>query len=454
MAAELSHAIDLFMHKNRTSFFDDDSIAAGVIAPLGPRPALEPDSYSWDLQKKCRPMFPAFQYMNRKLAERGLSVALIISEQEPFVIPVWPLARKTQQLLLKIVRKACTRFNLGPSWLTSLATYSSKKDLSRIFDQHTPNSYIVRRSIVQHEVIYSEDGLTLLTIDHIYTFKQLLLTLSKKDWVPHSRASCLSSCVHLLHRINEVYTDPKISRGYLARVYKELEFCQDSWEEVNGTYGLNYCSANIKDVTMLEPDYATLSGLVYEEDGSNDADATELPDTSTPRQQSSLSDLTSPIANIDLSTLESWEPEQPKEDDDIISPLTLTYPAIKRPSSVPESPLEYQNSCSPVKQRPPNSCENRKSHSPLSPLSEYTADADAWEEEVPGALKMLDALSDDVPAALQTKSSRCSGGSDPLQSPFEYVKQWVESWSTSTAPEPVCANCHDIIPLARRFTVL
>ncbi len=451
MAAELSHAIDLFMHRDRTSFFDDDSIAAGVIAPLDPRPALKPDSYSWDLQTTCKPMLPAFQYINRKLAERELSVALIISEHEPFVIPIWPLARKAQLILAKIVRKACSRFDLSPSWLTALAAHSNKRDLPRIFDQYQPDSYIVRRSIVQHEVIYSEEGLTLLSIDHIYTFKQLLCTLSKKDWVPHARDVCLSSCVHLLHRINEIYTDPKLSRGYIARVYKELEFHQETWEEVNSTYSLNYCSASIKDVTMLEPDYSALTDIALDwEHDSNNPEATELPDTSTPRQRSSTEDLISPIATVDLSTLDSWERE-PLLEKDIISPLTLTYPSIKPPSSVPESPLEYRTSWAPreTTPRPQNTSGTRKSHSPLSPLSED--EADAWDDELPGALEMLDSWDDDVPAPLRNVDSR---GSDPLQSPFEYVRQWVESWSTSIAPEPVCTHCHDLMPVGRRFTVM
>lgn len=448
--AELSHAIDLFMHSDRTSFFDDDSIAAGVIAPLDPRPALEPDSFSWDLPTTCRPMLPAFQYISHKLHERELSVALIISEHEPFVIPVWPLARKAQLILSKIVRKACARFDLSPSWLTALAAHSNKRDFSRIFDQYRPDSYIVRRSIVQHEVVFSEEGLTLLNIDHIYTFKQLLCTLSKKDWVPHARDVCLSSCVHLLHRINEVYTDPKVSRGYIARVYKDIEFNRGSWEEVNSAYSLNYCSASIKDVTMLEPDYTALTDITLDwERDSSDREATELADTSTPRQGSSTEDLISPIATVDLSTLNSWE-EKPLLENDIISPLTLKYPGIRPPSSVPESPLEYRTPWSPVIPRPLNTSDTRKSYSPMSPLSEDDANADAWDEAVPGALDILDSWDDDVPASLKNVNSR---GSDPLQSPFEYVKQWVESWSTSS-PEQVCANCHDIMPMARRFTVV
>lgn len=63
----------------------------------------------------------------------------------------------------------------------------------------------------------------------------------------------------------------------------------------------------------------------------------------------------------------------------------------------------------------------------------------------------IDSWDDDtVPAPWNAVGER---GSDPLQSPFEYVRQWVESWSTSVAPGAVCANCHDSEPLVRRFTL-
>ncbi|MCJ1277325.1 hypothetical protein MMC21_005137 [Puttea exsequens] len=475
MAAELSHAIDLFLYKDRTSFFDDDSIAAGVIAALEPRPELEDLPFAWDFQTTCKPLQPALQYISRKLAEKELSVALIISDQEPFVIPVWPLPRKSQLILAKIVRKACSKFSTSSSWLTALAAHPHRRDSPQIFDQYKPDSYVIRRSIVQNETNFSEEGLTILSIDYIYTLKQLLVTLSKKDWIPRARDVHLSSCVHLLHRINEIYTDPKVSRGYIKRVYKEIDFHKEAWEEVNSAHNLAYCSASIRDVTTLEPDYTALSDIVLDwerSSSSNGQTASELPDTSTPRQRSSTEemispiapqqrssteDLISPIATVDMSTVDSWENELLRESE-IISPITVTYPGIKKPSSIPESPIEYwpnhlsSRSSNPfLRSLPANPTnitpqEMRKVPSPLSSLSEI----DAEETEIPAALDIIKSYSDDVPAPLKTVESR---DSDPLQSPFEYVKQWVESWSTSVAPGAVCANCHDLMPVGRRFTL-
>ena len=208
-------------------------------------------------------MTPALQYISHKLTERELSVALIVSDHEPYVIPVWPLPKKSQLILAKIIRKACSKYKLEPSWLTALASFSNKC-LPKVFDAHRPDDYIVRRSIGQNEVVFSEEGLTLLSIDHTYTFKQLLLTLSKKDWVPHARDVCLSSCVHILNHINEVYTDPKVLKGYLARVFKEVDFKQEEYEEVCSAHSANYCFASIKDVTTVEPVYTALSDIALD----------------------------------------------------------------------------------------------------------------------------------------------------------------------------------------------
>jgi len=451
---ELSHAINLFLHKDRTSYFDDDSIASGTIAPFDSQPALaEPPSFKWDLQSTGTPLIPTFKYISDKLHQRELSVALIISEQEPYIIPVWPLPRKSQIILAQIVRKAVKKFSLQPSWLTALASASNKR-LPKIFDAHRPDSYIVRRSIVQHEVIFSEEGLTLLAIDHIYTFKQLLCTLSKKDWVPHARDVCLSSCVHLLQRINEVYTDPRISSGYLSRVYKDVDFRKDFYKEVTSAYGVNYCTANIKDVTTLEPDYTALCDMGLDVEIESKVEPTnepnvvaELPDSSSSH---SNDELISPIAEVDLSILDTWQDPNPEEILDIISPLTVRYPTIQQPSDLPESPLEPD---APWKSAVPKRLKTRRASTLPTISSPSSQKAEASLADVPTPRRIVESWASDIPSPLKAVESRSSG--EP-KSPFEYVRSWVEGWSTA-APRVLCENCHEVavqpLTFPRRFTM-
>lgn len=538
MTVQLSHAIDLFLHKNRVSFFDDDAIAAGSIAPLHSRPALAAPCFHWDLHTTCMPMLPAFQYISRKLAKRGLSVHLIISDHDPYAIPVWQLPKTAQLILAKIVRKACSKFNLSPSFLTALASYSSKKDLPRIFDTYRPDSYVVRRSILQNDVIFNGEGLTLLSIDYIYTFKQLLCTLSKKDWLPGARDVCLSSCVYLLHRINQIYTNPKASKGYMTRVYTQTQFQCSAYEEVCSAYTEHFCTASIKDVTTLEPDFSALADLSLDWDSDSSPTAAELPDTSPPPAHPSHTfqeDLISPIAALDLSTLQTWESPSSTHLEHI-SPLTYTYPSIPKPSPPPLTTNHSNRSdlLSPVSTIPPDperwatavsrplspkATWKSYSESALSPMDdiktsewEFNEDkkdqwdfdvddeasedeieaaewidefpappqireirlederrveqslpqeesiwksneAEAWNPDEEAARDIVESWICDIPAPLKTTESQ--GSEDTLQaSPLEYVKAWVESWSSEPrATGMICTTCHGKVTVERRVTV-
>ena len=438
-ALELSHAIDLFLHKDRTSYFDSDATESVISQDTTTFPAVVP-SFHWDLRTTCKPLLPAFQYISHKLYQRELSVALIISDHEPYVIPVWPLPRKSQLVLAKIVRKACKKFALPPSWLTAVASVSNKY-LPKVFEAYQPDSYIVRRSIVQNEIIFSDEGLTLLSMDNIYTFKQLLRTLSKPDWVANSRDVCLSSCVHLLQRINEVYTDPKLSKGYLARVYKEVEFKQEAYEEVTSTFSTNHCTASIRDVTMLEPDYTALMGMALDWESEDDKGAAELPDTSTSADHSYESDHPiSPIETVDLSVLDSWETEAPPPTD-MISPLErVKYPLIRQPSSVRESLIDPMAPWSfPV---PPPLRTRRSQQMTERPKAAVPALASA-------PLLQPERRLFEGESRLAEKPTEAWTSSEVMQSPM----RWLDSWSTN-APSLLCQNCHDTInfDVGRRFT--
>ena len=450
-ALELSHAIDLFLYRDRTSYFDSDateSIISQDTSAHPPEIPPAPPSFQWDLRTTCKPLLPAFQYISHKLHQRELSVALIISEHEPYVIPVWPLPRKSQLLLAKIVRKACKKFGLQPSWLTAVASLANKC-LPKIFEVYKPDSYIVRRSILQNEIIFSDEGLTLLSMDNIYTFKQLLCTLSKPDWVANSRDVCLSSCVHLLRRINEVYTDPKMSKGYLARVYKEVEFMEEAFDEVTAAISTNYCTASIRDVTALEPDYTALMGMALDWDSDDDGrDAAELPDTSTTLDHSYPSDQTiSPIETVDLSMLDSWETEAPPPTD-IISPLEkIRYPSVRRPTSERESLVDPMAPWSfplppPLRTRGSRQMTER----PKKPMGDEIHPPPASAPLLLQNPERRRIRSDGDAAAKQAESWTSS---EVMHSPL----RWLESWSTN-APSLLCQNCHDTInfDVGRRFT--
>lgn len=302
--------------------------------PAEPQNCSQPVTYQWDLQETCKPLSPAFDYISSQLAQESLSIHLIVSDQSPFVIPVWDLPLKSQITLCGIVRKACRIFNVAPRWMTALASLP-EKDLPRIFGAYRADDYLVRRSMLQREVVYSSDGLTLLSIDHIFTLKQLLCTLSKKGWVAASRESCLASCVRLLHRIHSVYTGKPASAAYIERVYKDIPFHDDELEEVVTEYNARYCTASIYDLSF-QPDYASIH---FEgEDGSSASEAQELPDSSVPstdRNTKVSDELVSPM-DVELDMVRVWESvalSSPNPDYALASPVSVFYPSVQKPAS-------------------------------------------------------------------------------------------------------------------------
>ena len=212
----------------------------GVSEDRRNNPSQDSSFCHWDTQSTCIPMFPAFRYISRKLAQRKLYIALIVTDYGQCIMPAWPIPRSSQTVLTKVVRKACEKFHFGSSWMTALGATSGKRGSIDFFDINRFDPYLIHRSLIQNEVIFGGDGLTLLSVDHIYTFKHFLGVLSSISWVPLSRMACLASCIELLRRINIVYTGRKPLQGYFLRVYTEVKINQATLEEVCAAYTSKY----------------------------------------------------------------------------------------------------------------------------------------------------------------------------------------------------------------------
>lgn len=298
-------------------------------------PAQEPPFCHWDTQSSSIPMFPAFRYISHKLAEKNLYIALIVVDYGQGIMPAWSIPRSAQIILTKIVRKACLKFHLGPSWMTALGERSGKRSSKDFFDVNRFDPYLIHRSLIQHEVIFGGEGLTLLSIDHIYTFKHFLGVLSSISWVPLSRVVCLASCIELLHRINTIYTGRKPLRGYFIRVYPDIKVNEATLDEVCTTYNLRHSGSGTPGVPKEGED----GGPVIEEN--------VLPDTESPTVVRNDIDpgmvgvpiefeLPKFIVDIDSHTSSPWGSDNLSPEDRF--PI-VTYPRIRSVSDVPVCPL-------------------------------------------------------------------------------------------------------------------
>lgn len=308
--------------------------------------------HHWDTQATFIPMFPALRYISRKLIARKLYIALIVTDYGQNIMPAWPIPRSAQITFTRIVIKACQRFRFGASWMNALASTAGKRGCSKnFFDINRFDPYLIHRSLIQHEVIFGGEGLTLLSVDHIYTFKHFVSVLSRINWVPLSRVVCLTACIELLHRINSVYTGQKPLKGYFIRIYKDVDINVGTLDEICKEYDAKYGSKLVSQAAESLPpkdiDAPELNSIPPRTDSPTVADEVPVPRIKSPTI--AISDFPLPPQKnktvIELSTQLEIAAELPSH------PLSISEPP-PQPLALPkfisdiESPISSASSSS------------------------------------------------------------------------------------------------------------
>ena len=312
------------------------SIPSPCFATLPSPPPLP--SYHWDLLTPSPYLIETYSYISRKLSAQNLSLTLIISDRSPFLIPLGPLPRQTLQILRRIIRKALTKYPLpedetrrGSEWMTYLTSLPISP-LAAALREYSPESYLVHRSLLQDQRIHTSEGLNLLSIDYIHTFKTLICTLAKPKWVSEpARVTCLASCVRLYHRIKCIYTGKPVNPGYVERVYPEIPFHVDTLDEVACAYNTKYCTATINEV-QFEPDWCAAAAAAEDDDEEEELNCAELPE-----RQESTSFLVSPVAKSRRAPSPNFSFEDTVEAQNA-NPLGISYPRVQAPSSSASTP--------------------------------------------------------------------------------------------------------------------
>ncbi|PLB47149.1 hypothetical protein P170DRAFT_362958 [Aspergillus steynii IBT 23096] len=183
-------------------------------------PPLSPD-FTFDSETLPASSLPALEYISSKLQQKMMHVTLLVGRGKPYptgtpsdlmVIPISPLDPTSTRILHRTVAKGAAKFSLGQSWTDALARAQ--------YERHA-NEYLIQQSIMQNEVVFSREGLTLLNVDRIYTFKRRLCILSSKG--PHVEDEYVGSCVKLLHRTIQDFQGRPFSKAFFHRVYEQLD---------------------------------------------------------------------------------------------------------------------------------------------------------------------------------------------------------------------------------------
>jgi hypothetical protein len=227
----------------------------GIYVPNSPRtltndmisPPLSPE-FSFDSETIIPSILPAMEYVSCKLQQRMMHVTLLVGRGKPYptgqpsdlmVIPVTPLEPQSSRLLERSLAKASRKFSLGTSWTDALGRSQYERQA---------NECLVKQSILQNEVVFSQEGLTLLNMDRIYTFKRRMCILSNR---PFSRSDdqSMTSCIQLLHRIVGDYQGRPFSKAFFHRVYEQLDIPDEQLTAVATAYKSMYK----KDAIIIPP---------------------------------------------------------------------------------------------------------------------------------------------------------------------------------------------------------
>jgi len=171
------------------------------------------------------------------------------------------LSPKAARYLHDTVTKASKKYSLGSGWLSTPSSPSSPT-----------SSDLIRRSLQQNDVLFSNEGLTLLSLDRVYTFKLALSTYSRL--LAHT-VTCTSSTVQrrenkareklaLTAAVDELrlliltQNGRRISKSYLLRSYDHLSVSLTSLSAINKTY--KSCFSGDHPIMGLEVDPEFRSG--------------------------------------------------------------------------------------------------------------------------------------------------------------------------------------------------
>lgn len=221
----------------------------GVYVPNSPRSVtsdmisspLSAD-FNFDTETLTPSIIPALEYISSKLQQKTRHVTLLVGRGKPYptgqpsdliVIPSAPLEPSVHRALARIFAKAALKFSLGQSWSDALA---------RSQHERSANKYLIERSILQNEVVFSREGLTLLNVDRIYTFKRRLCILSTSNSTAANprRDSYVGSCVRLLHRTIQDFNGRPFSKAFFHRVYEQLDVDDSLLSHVADVYKKQY----------------------------------------------------------------------------------------------------------------------------------------------------------------------------------------------------------------------
>jgi hypothetical protein len=120
------------------------------------------------------------------------------------------------------VQRAQKLFNLNTNWVNTTLDRSISADI---------RESVIERTLLQNDIVFSSEGLTLFALDHCYALKSTLDKLSRGSW-----DASFSDAVDILRRLVYISRGRAMTRGYIRQCYSKMEVTDNMLLRLNSEY--------------------------------------------------------------------------------------------------------------------------------------------------------------------------------------------------------------------------
>ncbi|KAI5793037.1 hypothetical protein EDC01DRAFT_615636 [Geopyxis carbonaria] len=260
----------------------------------------------------------ALDYVSRELRRRKQHIHLVLSGEALSclqlktrntcrtlsILIATRLSSKGLGILARAVQKATKKFSLGANWFNINCAVANGMDSPLPSPSPVPKHQqfckddLIHRSLIQNDVLYTTEGLTIVAVDHCYALKASLVAVTNSYY--GARSSSLDDPLATLSYMVQFSRGRPLTRGYIRRCYPHLEVEDSLLLRLNSEYEAMF---GTRGVVGLNDEY-----LGWRREGMNwspemDEYTRELA-TNLHRRRTSIDSDTTPV-----SPVYNWEPE-------------------------------------------------------------------------------------------------------------------------------------------------
>lgn len=190
----------------------------------------------------------AFEYISKHLIRHGIHLTLVVtgralsvlrfrstlSTTSVSLLQTTPITKRELRVLSHYVHKASLKFGFSESWIHN-----------SLESTYTPEEVDIlsTRSLIQNDVVFSAEGLTLLSVDLCFALKYHLGVLTQCCSVDE-----INCTVAVVRKLVNAYQGRPLTKGYIARCYSGIQVSDYALLRVNALYEYKYGARGIVGV--------------------------------------------------------------------------------------------------------------------------------------------------------------------------------------------------------------